>query len=271
MSHDERLTDTWRRGSPSLGVWCEIPSPFSAEVVARCGFDWACVDWQHGFTGVEATTAILAAVAGHGTAPLVRVSGSDSAEIGRALDIGAHGVIVPMVETADQAAAAVAACRYPPVGDRSIGPARVSTSIGVDPAQVNHRIACVVMIETPVGLAHAEEIVGVPGIDAIFLGPGDMQLRLGNRAVDPLPTAIVSTLAATCRSAEVPVGAYAGSAEAAAAYIAAGYTMIAVSSDRELLADASRSALAAIAPSRARPHVDAIVPVNAHDFVDEIE
>ena len=161
-------------GAPgaSIGLWAVVPSAFVAGVVAEAGPDYVVVDEQHGAVGPAELLAMLDAIRAAGRPSLVRVGRNDPWAIGRALDLGAHGVIVPLVESAPDAAAAVAACRYAPEGIRSFGALRG----GPDPAPV-----CLVMIETARGLEALDEVVRTPGLDGVYVGPSDLALTLGRQ------------------------------------------------------------------------------------------
>src|SRR5438552_6149692 len=128
--------------------WCEIPSAFSAEVMSRSGFDWVCVDWQHGLAGAETLGTMIQAISMNGVAPLVRVPFNEPWLIQKALDLGAFGVVVPMVNSADEARRAAQSCQYAPAGFRSFGPIRSASVIGTDPRTVDSNVLCIVMIET---------------------------------------------------------------------------------------------------------------------------
>lgn len=120
----------WARGEPTFGAWLSIPSTFSAEAVARRGFDWVCIDTQHGLIDFQMAAEMLLAVHAAGTVPFVRVPSNDFAAINRMLDAGALGIIVPMIASADDVRAMVNACRYPPAGARSFGPTRAALAMG---------------------------------------------------------------------------------------------------------------------------------------------
>jgi len=154
----------WRRGEPSIGAWLSLANTHTAELMANAGFDWLCVDLQHGLIDYGDLRHMLPAISTTETTPLVRVTINAPAEIMKVLDAGAMGVIVPLVNTAEEAAAAVSACRYPPVGTRSFGPARAALYGGRGyVAEANDEIACIVMIETEAGLRNLEAIVTTPG------------------------------------------------------------------------------------------------------------
>ena len=170
----------WRKGQPSPGAWINLPELHSAELMARMDFDWLCFDLQHGLMSYSHLLALIPAISGTDTTPIVRVASNQAGEIGRALDAGAHGVIVPMVNTAGEAERAVEACRYPPEGSRSCGPMRGAMLEGFDYLKTaNAEIACIAMIETREGLENVEAIAATKGLDAIFVGPIDLCYGVG--------------------------------------------------------------------------------------------
>jgi len=178
MAFVNPLTAAWDRGDVVRGAWCTSPSSVVAEVVASAGFDYVCVDLQHGAVDYSDAVHMIQAISGQGAVPIARVPSNDLATIGKVLDAGALGVVVPLVNTAEEAARAVAACRYPPLGGRSYGPVRAATVIGSrDVADLN-QVVVAVMVETPEGLANVDEIAATPGLDAIYCGPADLSLGL---------------------------------------------------------------------------------------------
>jgi len=171
----------------TYGVWSALDDPASAEIVARAGFDLVCVDLQHGFGDLASLPRLLHAIHAAGSASLVRVAWNAPDQIMRALDLGADGILVPMVDDADQAREAVAACRYAPTGSRSWGPLWGDVRrVAPEPAAGDAGAACIVMIETAAGLANVEEIAAVPGLDAVYVGPNDLALSLGRARTDQL-------------------------------------------------------------------------------------
>jgi 4-hydroxy-2-oxoheptanedioate aldolase len=153
MANLNPLKAAWAEGRTAFGLWSAIPSSFSAELAAAAGFDYLCVDQQHGVIGYESMVPMLQAIGAEGTAPITRVLSSDPFLIMKALDAGAWGVIVPLVNSAEDAARAVAACRYPPRGMRSYGPVRAAGVIGSrDPEDLAGEVLCIVMVETREGL-----------------------------------------------------------------------------------------------------------------------
>ena len=131
MASVNPLLERWRAGKPSLGGWLTTADPQIAEFIASCGFDEICVDQQHGLADGAALAGVFRAIEVHGAAPTTRVPANDFAEIGKALDVGAVAIVVPMVGTAEEAARAATACHYPPRGIRSVGPLRGPLARGV--------------------------------------------------------------------------------------------------------------------------------------------
>ncbi|MBK6662309.1 MAG: hypothetical protein IPG47_05985 [Thermoflexaceae bacterium] len=224
----------WQQGDVTYGAWLSLPSTFSAEVMAHQGFDWLCLDMQHGLIDYQVAVTMLQAIATTPTIPFVRVPWNEFGIIGKMLDAGAMGIIVPMVNSVEEAKAAVAACRYFPQGSRSFGPTRAGYYAGTDYfANANQQIACIPMVETKQAVDRLEEILAVPGIDAVYVGPADLSITLG------LPPGMDNGgafeearvhIAEVCRRHGVAPGIHAN-AGLAAKHAAAGYQMITVSGD----------------------------------------
>lgn len=162
-------------GKTTFGSWYGIRCPLMAERFGAVGFDWVIVDLQHGTASWDGLVSILQALQLGGTRALVRVTGHDPAEIGRALDIGAIGVVVPLVSTAAEAQQVADAMRYPPHGNRSFGLAR--NSFGTPP--LGHDPFCVVMIETVEGVGNSDAIAATAGVDCVLLGAVDLAISMG--------------------------------------------------------------------------------------------
>jgi 4-hydroxy-2-oxoheptanedioate aldolase len=214
-----------------------------AEILARLGFDYVCVDLQHGLAGLESAAPALQGVAAGCSAPLARVPGNEPWLIMRMLDLGASGVIVPLVSTPEEATRAAQACRYPPQGTRSWGPVRTAGALGATAPERNAAVLCIVMVETVEGVANLEAICSTPGVDAVYVGPSDLGLSHG---LPPGPEldAVISGIAQTCRRCGVPAGIHTRSGAAARAAIDSGYTFTTIATDRDLLARAARAELA---------------------------
>lgn len=220
-----------------VGYWVVCDNPVSTERIARVGYDYVCADGQHGLLDYAGLLAAMQAIDAAGVSTgLIRVPANDAAWIGRALDAGARGVIVPLVNNAAEAAAAVRACRYPPVGGRSFGPTRSSLRVGPTPADANDQVVCIVMIETPEGLANIKEICAVEGLDAVYVGPSDLTLAVGGSApgdpdVADRFAAALSTVTESARQAGIACGVHCNDGSTAAHRLAAGFTFATVSSD----------------------------------------
>lgn len=229
----------WAAGEVTYGGWLSFANTFTAEVMANQGFDWLCIDMQHGVVDYPAAVAMLQVIGGTPTMPFVRVPWNEPGIIGKVLDAGAMGVIVPMVNSPEEARAAVGACRYSPAGFRSYGPTRAAYYAGADYfAGANHEIACIPMVETRQALERLDEILAVPGIDAVYVGPADLSITLGlpprmdNEG--PFEEARLR-IAGACRERGIVAGIHANAA-LAAKHAAAGYQMITVSGDVGALA-----------------------------------
>jgi len=161
------------------GLWCSLPSSYCTELVASCAPDFVVIDRQHGFFDSRDLLAALQSIGPYQVPALIRVPDRGERSIGAALDAGAGGVIVPMIEDSVGALAAVRSCRYPPQGHRSYGPGRSALVVAGTPDRVNAAVACVALIETAAGVEHAGQICAVPGLDAVMVGAADLALDLG--------------------------------------------------------------------------------------------
>ncbi len=234
-----RLKEKWRAGEPTYGAWLSIPSPLVAEAAAWAGFDYVCVDMQHGVADYQVAINMLAAMRGADTTPIVRVPWLEPGIIGRVLDAGALGVVIPMVNSRAEAQAAVAACRYAPVGARSFGPIRASMVFGSDYfSWANDEIACIPMVETRQAVEAVDDILSVPGIDAVYVGPADLSITYGlPPGVDNPGTVFdeaIATVVDSCQRHGVTPGIHSISG-LAAKRVGNGFRMITVSSDLQSL------------------------------------
>lgn len=234
-----------------LGYWSVIDSPVSTEWLAHVGWDYIALDLQHGLIGYSGMLAGITAIdAAQGPAALVRVEANNATVIGRALDAGAAGAIVPLIDTAEDAAAAVAAATYPPEGIRSYGPMRSQLRIGPNPADANRDTVVLAMIETPQGLANVEEICAVPGLDGVYVGPSDLRLAVGGSSpsdpsVDEEFDAAIVRVQKAAAAAGITAGIHTASGSIAAQRLAQGYTLATVASDLTHLKAVSAEHLAA--------------------------
>jgi 4-hydroxy-2-oxoheptanedioate aldolase len=261
---ENSLREIWAEGGAALGGWLTVPSSFSAEIMAHAGFDWVCVDMQHGMIDEEHMLQMLQGISSTETIPLVRVPRNEAGVIGKCLDAGAWGVIVPMVNSADEAKAAVAACRYAPVGIRSYGPLRANYYAGFNYfSRANSEVLCIVMVETKVAVEKVDEITSVPGVDAVYMGPADLSVTLGlppgpdnpdKSFVDALERVVDS-----CRRNGVIPG-IAGNADTAVKRLEQGFRLVEVASDAGLMALGAGRALSHVRP----PTTDADAPKSAY-------
>ena len=177
---DHPLKRRIERREIALGAWATIPSPVSSEIAGATGFDYVCVDMQHGLVGYRDSLQMLQAIGIGGSTPLVRVPANHTDHIGKALDAGALGVIVPMVNSPGEAEAAMHSVRYPPLGSRSHGPARALPLYGPDyRVQSETDVLLIPMIETVAAVESIDEILEVPTIQAIYVGPSDLGISMG--------------------------------------------------------------------------------------------
>jgi len=239
-----RVKELWHEGKATVGTWLALGSPLVAEIIAHMGFDWVLIDTEHGTIGIETTQSIIQAMSATATVPIVRVAWNDPALIKRALDAGAYGLLIPMVNTREEATRAVQASRYPPVGIRSYGGPRVRLYGGVDYFEhANEEIAVIVQIEHIDAVNRIDEILSVAGIDAWFIGPQDlaasMGVKLGLDNPDPRHIEAVSKVLAAGKKHHIPGGILVGSPEAVNQRIAQGFQFIGLSSDEGFLRSAA--------------------------------
>ncbi len=187
-----RVKQNLRAGRPSFGTWLSLGDLFATRVLARMNFDWLTLDLEHSAIDWSQAAMIFAAVADAGGVPLARVPKGNHDYIKRVLDAGAWGIVVPMVDTVEQAKIAIAAAKYPPTGNRSLGGGMHALNFGTSSGDyfrgANDEILVVLQTESPRGIANAEEIYSLPGVDAIFVGPVDLRAQMrkpdGTEATD---------------------------------------------------------------------------------------
>jgi len=242
---------------PLAGMWVCSGSPVVAEIAAGSGLDWLLVDMEHSATSLEGVLAQLQVAAAYPITPVVRVPWNDPVVIKRVLDLGAQNLIVPMVSSADEARAAVAATRYPPAGIRGVGSAlaRSARWNRVDGylADAAAHVSVTVQVETRAGVAAAGEIAAVEGVDAVFVGPSDLSASMGllGQQTHPDVVAAVHAVFAAARDAGTPVGVNAFDPAVAEAYLDAGADFVAVGADVALLARAAEALAARFVTARA--------------------
>ncbi|MGY1690711.1 HpcH/HpaI aldolase family protein [Geodermatophilus sp. SYSU D01105] len=227
---EDDLRERWSQGRACHGLWSLLPGAVTGEVLARTGADYVVVDLQHGATAEAELPGVAAAVTAAGSVPLVRTRSPAFADVGRPLDLGARGVIVPNVRDADHAREVVAASRYAPAGGRSIG----RLSGGAD------RPLVVAMVETATALEDLDALLAVDGLDGVYVGPGDLSLSLGLTGPERREElrGVLSSIVARAVAAGVPVGVHAYSGEEAAGFAAEGARIVTVAVDVASLGEA---------------------------------
>lgn len=229
----------WAEGGVTLGMWTAIPDPFALELTAHPELTYICLDQQHGLIDYSNLVALLPIVERHGILPITRVPANEPWVIGRSLDAGAMGIVVPMVSTAQEAAAAVSACRYAPEGVRSFGPIRAALAAGTNDPQRLQSVLCIVMVETIEGLNNLPEIVATPGVDAVYVGPADLALSLGVtpklEATDPDHVKAIEAIRLACRAGGLAAGIQCNDGDHARREIEAGFQMVTIGKDSGLL------------------------------------
>jgi 4-hydroxy-2-oxoheptanedioate aldolase len=243
-----KIKQMWKDGQCATLGWLSVSHTFTAEVMARLGFDALCVDLQHGTSEMGDVLPMLQAISQTDTVPVVRVAWNDPAAIMKALDLGAMGIIVPLVNNAEEAAKAVAACRYPPVGFRSNGPVRAVHYAGSDyVANANDEVIVMAMIETKEGIANLDAICATPGLDAVYIGPADLSFALGMppRAdnPDPLHMATCDKILAAAHKAGIKCVMHCAAAPFAAGAVKRGFDMIMLTSDLSCMIAGARAQL----------------------------
>jgi 2-keto-3-deoxy-L-rhamnonate aldolase RhmA len=235
------------RGDLLVGTMITLNAPAVAELMAGIGFDWLFIDAEHGVFEARDLQALLQA-AGTTTPGIVRLATLGEAPIKKALDVGAAGIIAPMVNTAAQAAEVVRLAKYAPAGERGVGIARAH-GYGLRLAEyvgsANERVAVIVQAEHIEAVRNIEAIVRVPGIDAVLVGPYDLSASLGKlgQVDDPEVRQAIDRVTAACRNAGVQLGIFGVSAAAVKPYIDQGYTLIVAGVDTILLGQAAQGLL----------------------------
>ena len=238
---ENTLKSIWARGEAVVNGWLSIPSAFSAEVMAQQGFDSLTVDMQHGVVDYQVAVTMLQAISTTPVIPLARVPWNDPGRIMKILDAGVYGVICPMINTREQAEALVQASKYPPRGYRSWGPVRASLYAGGDYGdRANEDLLVMPMIETAEALKNLDEILSVPGIDAVYVGPSDLSLALGCKPrLDQTDAPVVDAqkkIVEACKRHGVVAGIHNNTAAYALKMIEIGYQFVTLASDSRFLA-----------------------------------
>ncbi len=252
-----------KRGEPTFGTWLSLGNLYAARILARMGWDWLTLDLEHSPIDLEQAAAVFGAIADAGAVPLVRVPEGNHFWIKRVLDAGAMGIVVPMVDTVEQAQAVIAAAKYPPQGNRSAGGGLAAMNFAASSEEyfsgANEQILVVLQTESPRGVENAEAIYRLPGCDAIFIGPVDLRFQM--RAPDgtfPSPDeheALVQRVIAAGRKVGTPTGMHTMDPQSARQRAEQGMQFLAVGSDLRMMTEQAKAALEVLFPEKRRREV----------------
>jgi 4-hydroxy-2-oxoheptanedioate aldolase len=240
-----------KSGKPAVGTWLSLGSITAARFLARSGFDWLTVDIEHSLVGIETAVHMWGAIADAGCVPLARVPSNRHDHIKRVLDNGGHGVVVPMVNTRQEAQDAVSACLYPPTGTRSVGGSVHALNFNTTPtdyyANFDKEVLIVLQCEHIDAVRNFDAVFGVGRVDAVFVGPNDLAASMrGPDGKPPTPEAFEQALRdvlAGCKRLGVAAGIHTYSTEEAKAKIAEGWQLIAVNSELKFMVDGVKQTL----------------------------
>jgi 4-hydroxy-2-oxoheptanedioate aldolase len=249
-----RLKAIWQAGGVAVNGWLQIPSSFSAEIMAHQGWDSLTVDLQHGVLDYQTAVTLLQAVSTTEAVPLARVPWNEPGIIMKMLDAGCYGIICPMINSRADAETFVGACRYPPAGYRSSGPIRALLYGGADYYRhADETVLTIAQIETSEAVENLEDILSVPGLDAVYIGPADLGVTLGLApqldSEEPALLAAIDTILETAKVHGVYAGIHTLSPDYARRMADKGFQMVTVGSDGRLLAAAAGAAVKAMGGS----------------------
>ncbi|MDI3538049.1 MAG: 2-dehydro-3-deoxyglucarate aldolase [Bacillota bacterium] len=252
-----RVRQLLEAGQPVFGTFNWLTGPECVEIMGAAGFDFVVIDMEHGPHGQDAIPNLLRAADAAGVVPIVRVTKNEPTLILRSLDLGARGLHIPQVNTAAEAAAVVKAARYWPLGERGFAPGTRAARFGSLSTEeyivrANADPLLIIHIENKLGVENLDEILAVPGIDVIFIGPADLSQSLGipGKLGDPRVIELVDTTIDKAKKAGRPVGIFALDAEDAARWVRAGVTYIALGADSFFLFNGAKALVEKLAPIR---------------------
>jgi len=248
---DNRLRTLWKQDRAAVNGWLAIPDSFSAEVMARQGWDSLTIDLQHGVVDYQKMVTMLQATTTTETVPVVRVPWLEPGILMKSLDAGAQALICPMINTREEAQKFVAWTSYAPRGTRSFGPVRAAMVLGADyPTAANDHIVRFAMIETAQALDNLDAILSVEGLDAIYIGPSDLSLSLGCKPVfddvEPKAAQAIEHIVERARAHGIVAGIHNGLPRVAKARIDLGFRFVTLSSDARMLISGSQELLGAM-------------------------
>jgi 4-hydroxy-2-oxoheptanedioate aldolase len=239
-------------GETLFGLFLDLGSPLAAEIAARAGYDWLLVDLEHGAATEADLVGLLRAIEVGGSSPLVRPQSGERIRIGRALDTGARGVMVPRLESADQAREAVTYLRYPPHGIRGVATRVRGACLGsgshAEVQRLNDQVAGIIQIESAGALRDAEAIAGIDGVDVLFVGPADLTHSLGipGQFEAPAYREALASVAAACRAHGKAAGILVYDVAIVPDLLELGFTFVGIGADAAFVASGARAALGAV-------------------------
>lgn len=241
----------WAEGKPVLNGWLSIGNAFTAEIMSAQGYDAMTIDQQHGFLGYDALAPMLQAMRASPVTPMVRVPWNAPGDIMKALDGGALGIICPMINNREEAEQFVSCMRYPPNGQRSMGPTRAVFAHGADYATwADDQVIALAMIETADGMKNLKDIVATPGLDGVYIGPADLTLGLTGRAYptgfdreEPVMIDAIREILARAHEAGIRAALHCGTPAYGARAIGWGFDMVTLLNDVRLLATGAKASV----------------------------
>lgn len=248
---ENSLKRKWAAGATTLNGWLTLPGGAIAECLAQVDLDALTIDLQHGLIDFSSALPMLQAISTTDIPPLARAPSNDPAIVGKLLDAGAYGIICPNIDTSEDCATFVRACRYAPSGTRSFGPIRATWYAGADyAARANDTVLAIAMIESEAALRNLDSILETPGLDAIYVGPSDLSLSMGFEPrpgqLDPTVLAAVEAAGARARARGIVAGAHCASIDLAQKLAAGDFRFVGLMTDGTLLQRAARDAAAAV-------------------------
>jgi 4-hydroxy-2-oxoheptanedioate aldolase len=235
-----RLREAWAGGRATTNVWVSLGGILPTEILAHQGWDSLTIDMQHGQADFAGVVQMLTAISTTDAVPLVRVPWNNPGDVNRVLDAGAYGVICPNIDTREECERFVSACRYAPLGTRSVGPKRAMLYGGADYlVRANETILTMAQVESATALANVAAIASVKGLDVVFIGPTDLGLSLGREPradqTDPVVVKAIDEILAAAKAAGKRAAIYCRGVDYAKAMIAKGFDLVVVTSDEALL------------------------------------
>jgi 2-keto-3-deoxy-L-rhamnonate aldolase RhmA len=249
---ENTLKRRMQAGETVLGSWLSLPDAVAAEAMAQVGFDWLLIDMEHGPAALNEAAAMLTAVRTTGVTGIIRVAWNESSQIQRTLDLGCAGILVPVINTAEDARRVVRDARFPPLGERSRGGVRTTLAFATDAMtyfeRANDEVLVLVQIETELAVENVDEVLAVEGIDGVFVGPNDLAASGLKRwpdvwSADEAYMTLVRRVSAAARKAGKVAGFLARDAKMAVEVDALGYNFVGVSGDVNIMTAAAKRAL----------------------------